>query len=58
MPSKLKIRTLSKGVFDRLKNEGQNMTIPIVECLVCKIILGTRQNGGKRHEKTEILVFH
>jgi len=33
------------------KNEGQNMTTPIVPCLVFKTVSVTRQTRGKREDK-------
>jgi len=38
------------GVFDLLKNKGHDMTTPIVQCLICKTVLGTWQSWGKRQD--------
>ena len=38
------------GAFNLLKNEVQDRTTPVVQCLICKTVSGTRQTGGKRHD--------
>lgn len=35
-------------VFDLLKYEGYDKTTLIIQCLICKTILGTGQTGDKR----------
>jgi len=35
------------GAFDLLKNEGQDITTPVVQCLICKTVSGIGQTGGK-----------
>jgi len=37
--------------FDLLKNEGQDRTTLVVQCLICKTVSGTEQTGGKGQDK-------
>jgi len=39
------------GAFDSLKDEGQDRTTQVVQCLLCKTVSGTRQTGGKGQDK-------
>jgi len=48
----------TKGAFDLLKNEGHDRTTSVVQCLICKIVSGTGQTGGKGQDKTDIFVPH
>jgi len=41
----------SMGAFDLLKNEGQDRTTPVVQCLICKTVSGIGQSGGKGQDK-------
>lgn len=42
---------ISWGAFDLLRNEGQDKTILVVQCSICKVVSGTGQIGGKKHDK-------
>ena len=46
-----KYRRCGTKAFGLLKNEGQNRTTPVVQCLICKTVSGTEQTGGKGHDK-------
>jgi len=37
--------------FNLLKNEGQDKTTPVVQCLICKTVSGTGQTEGKGQDK-------
>jgi len=38
-------------LFDLQKNEGQDRTTPVVQCLICKTVLGTGQTVGNGENK-------
>jgi len=42
---------LPLGAFDLPKNEGQDRTILVVQCLICKTVSGTGQTEGKGQNK-------
>lgn len=47
-----------KRVFDLLKNEGLDRTTLVLQYLICKIVLKTKQTRAKEKTETEILVSH
>jgi len=42
---------ITRGAFDLLKNERQDRTTSVVQCLICKTVSGTKQTGGKGQNK-------